>query len=719
MKDSLQATDAKRVEVFHTNTDHYGLSRHITDHDVFVNGGKKHPECRSKLMADICSHSKAWQVGIDYLRNRGGPPTTTIKSIAPRFVICLDVSTSMELNNRLERAVEAAKQIVSGLKEGSYMGIVSFSDRSFDNHDIVLIESQTDRASLQSSIPLRVIRSTNIGAGLRRSMEMLKALPYSAEFCSTIFLLSDGEHNVGEPPLNVVPELQRACITVNSIGLGVDASNDLEEISVKTNGQVTFVSEVESLSKTIFATNRALTFAYESEMDPDILPIRLPSKTVELLHENEISIPFTFEKSIGSNSTFSILSDNINRLSIKLNSPSGREFDSACTTNCSYEELFNEKRFHIPMAESGQWSVIVTKLGGRRRRHVAARSAETWQVIAAVSTHPISSSSEGQSAAVRLEATISNRTLEYPHGQITIAAELRAGKYPVIDAIVLGHIEDIEQPLRLHDDGAFPDTMARDGVYSASISKLPNVRRYAITVTAVSNGTTRMLPEEMNYFYSRKATTACVECKNVDEFQREVHLGSIKLLSTANADRIPPSRVVDLKASVLNETARWIALEWTIAAVVDDDSFVEKSDSFDIRALVNGSRFEDEFRLDESRIVDGSLNVSAASAANGKIKMRVVFEMPIFIWTHGSIENDTNVDFSIIFVMKSIGSRGAVSDLSNLASAFILKKKKAETETWIPWTGITGFIFIAVALLLLLAFLRYIKKENVACMYVR
>ncbi len=146
----------------------------------------------------------------------------------------MDVSGSMNGNKRLERAIYSAQKVISNVKPGSYLGFVKFNDAASKVHDIVQLNSLDDKKSLAASMPRTADSTTSIGCGLRFSMDMLLAMPNSTNFCSTIVLISDGQHNTGESAQNVLPELQDNCITVSTMGMGKDASGDLEAISSAT-----------------------------------------------------------------------------------------------------------------------------------------------------------------------------------------------------------------------------------------------------------------------------------------------------------------------------------------------------------------------------------------------------------------------------------------------------------------------------------------------------
>jgi len=68
---AIKCTDAKKIKVIHTNTDYYGYPDKICPDDLFPNGGRKQPVCRSifRINKNMCSHKKAWKIYMEQKEN--------------------------------------------------------------------------------------------------------------------------------------------------------------------------------------------------------------------------------------------------------------------------------------------------------------------------------------------------------------------------------------------------------------------------------------------------------------------------------------------------------------------------------------------------------------------------------------------------------------------------------------------------------------------------
>lgn len=644
--------------VFHTNTDQYGFKFRIGSNDTFVNGGKKQPNCKSKLTEDICSHNEAWQAYSKYLKDNSVVVDEVIQ-IRP-YVLCLDVSESMRNNNRLTIAIDAAAQLISSMVDDTYVGIVAFNHNAVTVHDIVQIKGKAEKASLISSLPKIASGSTSIGAGLRLSMELVSKMLQtmlnvnSDKLCSTIVLISDGEQTSGEAPHDVLSELQNACIGVNSIGLGADASQDLEEISAETDGQVYYVIE-DGASQQIADTIRALLYSYESALNDDDRSIYLPSKQVAL-NSGDTVIPISIDEDIGKDTEFNVISDEIDDVDVTLTSPNGTDYSSASP---EFSSSLMRKFFDIGLVGPGQYNLTVTKNPKSKR---SLRSA-TSNAIITVKTHEL----DNIDSAIRLDATVSSRILKYPKS-IIISAEVRKGKYPVILAEVFAHIKGLnQQPIRLvmNDNGAFPDDLANDGVYTASIIKLPNLERYTVLVTASSNGTAKLVPKQIDYFLRENIDCKWLACKTLKAFEREADVGSIKLLSKDNEDKIPPNHVVDLRAIVPREDQKLIILEWTSPA---NDVFNLKIKLYDIRAMIGDLQFENAFQF----------TVDATKSMAGEME-RILINIPDEIWEFGKENIEPGHSFEFRFALKAIGTNDITSERSNVAVAIFKQPLQCST----------------------------------------
>lgn len=649
----MNKNDSETVLVLHTNTNQYGIKDAIGTKDLFINGGKKQPQCkRTVLRVDICSHNAAWEAYSNYLKNKGVVET---RSQSQRYVICLDVSGSMS-GSRLTRAIHSAKVVINTLKVDSYMGIVTFNHNAQIKHQIVQIKGNDERNTLTSILPKVASGGTCIVLGLKLSMEILK----HDKFCSTIILISDGEPSCSEPSRNLLPDLKKNCIKVNSIALGKDASQELEDISGETKGVVHFVSESgEDKIQQFIETDQALVSSYENGLDPDDRPINFPSTEIDLSN-NESFVTYNIDPRIGGDTTFYV-NGNGDFLDVSLTSPNGSVYSQA-SPEYTYDSLSNKHTYNIGVAQPGSWNITARKKQ-KKKRSVRSTSYAT----VGGTTYPL------DEHAIKLDGTISSQTLEYPHS-VEISAELRSGQFPVILAEVFAHIKDgrtTVSQLQLHDDGAHPDELANDGVYQVSLIKLPKPGRYSVLLTASSNGTAKLVPKVIDYFAKKKIDCESSACQTLDHFERQTHIGSIKLISLSKENEIPPTAVNDLRATITNESKKEISLEWSCLV---DDPVGTKIKRFDIRVLLTGTDFENAFKLNNTHIVEGSLD----AISTGSKRQKIVVRIPNSIWKFESTE--PGFILHLKFALKTIGENNQISKRSNLASIIIQDQCKVQIK---------------------------------------
>ncbi len=214
---AIKCTDAKKVQVIHTNTDRYGYPDKICSNDLFPNGGRMQPECDKGLkilMRHLCSHRAAYDRYLDQMENK----TVIEYSKSQRYVLCLDISPSMLVNNRLDRVQGSAKQVIASMKNGSYLGIVSFGGYAQINHPIVKIKGKKERDSLISSIPSNTIPYTCIKEGLETSKKLLKQSTGNDKLRLSIILITDGEDDCTKTASDAIPDLVKADLGVWEAG---------------------------------------------------------------------------------------------------------------------------------------------------------------------------------------------------------------------------------------------------------------------------------------------------------------------------------------------------------------------------------------------------------------------------------------------------------------------------------------------------------------------
>ena len=224
------------------------------------------------------------QAPIDVPRNTG------------TVVLSIDVSGSMQATdvkpNRMEATKDAARNFVEKQPKGVKIGVVSFSDFG------ALVQSPTrDKELVIKAIDrLRPQRGTNIGSGLQVALDAVyegsdaerptvtpggagagarttqpRATPAPQQAQTngkkpppaSIVLVSDGESNVGPPPLEVAQEAVAAGVKVYTVGIGTKEGSVL-----RIQGRSVFTRlDEESLKGMAELTGgRYLTATSESEL---------------------------------------------------------------------------------------------------------------------------------------------------------------------------------------------------------------------------------------------------------------------------------------------------------------------------------------------------------------------------------------------------------------------------------------------------------------------
>lgn len=631
--------------------DKYGFPTTIGANDKLVNGGRKQPNCKSKLTEDICSHNEAWQAYTNYLKSNSVPvhePTNNRP-----YVLCIDISESMRNNNRLRIAVDAAKQLISTIINGTSVGIVTFNRDAVVVHNVIQIKGEEEKTSLISSLPKIAKGSTSIGAGLRMSMQLIKNLMSNDdELCATIILISDGEQTVGESPYDVLQELQSSCITINSIGLGVDASQDLENMSAETAGQVYYVME-STTSMQVADTIRALLYSYESELDDDDRSIHLITNEIELSAGDAV-VPIEFEENMGKDTEIDLITDDIDDVDMSLMSPNGQEYTSESP---EFSSSLMRQFFEIGLLEPGHYNLTVSK-SEKSRRSVRSSS----KAIVMVKTHILNK----MHPVVRLDASVSGRILEYLKS-VTVSAEVGVDKFPVIHADVYASIKGLNQEtilLKLLDDGTFPDILANDGVYTAKIENLPKLERYSVTVTATSNGTAEIVARTVDYFLKPVIDCRWPHCRRrrLEPFQRETDVGSIKVLSKDDEDNVLLMSAIKLRAFVPYNDRKLVLLEW-------DCIVASNIKYYDIRVLIDNETFDDAFQFNDKHFVNAT---SYTENCTDGLTERFYINIPDHIWEMRR-ENVANNTFELRFALQAVDVKDAKIEQSNVAVAVFRK----------------------------------------------
>jgi Ca-activated chloride channel family protein len=147
------------------------------------------------------------------------------------FVLAIDASSSMladdYLPNRLEAAKYAARLFVDALAGlETNVGVISFGGvvytEAFPTNNLEDVKLAID--SIQASSA----GGTDIGDALIAATNLL----VSSERAPVIILLTDGQSNVGTPPLEALNFTMKSGVTAHTIGIGTAQGGRFQNISV-------------------------------------------------------------------------------------------------------------------------------------------------------------------------------------------------------------------------------------------------------------------------------------------------------------------------------------------------------------------------------------------------------------------------------------------------------------------------------------------------------
>jgi hypothetical protein len=152
-----------------------------------------------------------------------------------RFVLVIDRSGSMA-GNKLTEAQFGADWWADSARIDDRLGVVSFADVASTDFGLTPITSDADRTAAQGAIAgLAAGGDTSIGGGLREALNNIVGAGTRAA-TQVIVLLTDGEHNSGEDPSTVLPDLVDNGVRVYTVGIGPSVNTSLLQSIATTTG---------------------------------------------------------------------------------------------------------------------------------------------------------------------------------------------------------------------------------------------------------------------------------------------------------------------------------------------------------------------------------------------------------------------------------------------------------------------------------------------------
>ena len=194
------------------------------------------------------------------------------------LVFCIDVSGSMNRENRLGLVKKALFELLENLRRDDHVGLVVYGSSGR-----VLLKPTTDHDEIRRAIDrLQAGGATNAEEGLVLAYDLLRDGDDDGRL-RRVILCSDGVANVGRTgPKSILQRIQREAddgIELTTVGFGMGNYNDvlMEQLADKGDGRYAYVDDL-SEARRIFVeelTGTLLTLGHDAkaqvEFDPDVV----------------------------------------------------------------------------------------------------------------------------------------------------------------------------------------------------------------------------------------------------------------------------------------------------------------------------------------------------------------------------------------------------------------------------------------------------------------
>ncbi|XP_051869141.1 calcium-activated chloride channel regulator 1-like [Pristis pectinata] len=616
---------------------------------------KNHNAEAPNMQNKMCNYRSTWDV-ISQSEDFKNNPPADITSLVPTFtllhakdrVLCLvlDDSGSMRSANRINRLRQAASIFLLQIVElGSQVGIVTFDSTAIIRANLRPIENDNVRKELLQFLPTTADGGTNICSGVRAGFQVLSR-DDGATNGDEIVVLTDGEDfSISR----CFEEVRQSGAIIHTIALGPSAAKELEQLSSMTGGLQFLATDNVDENGLI----DAFTGLVSGNGNISQQSIQLESSGKSINRNSWFNGTVYIDKTIG-NDTFFVITWQTAVPSIFVEDPSGKIYNNA---NFEIDNTLLTGRLAIPgTAQIGAWNYAIQN------------KATTVQDIAITVT---SRAADEKVPPVTVNGHINQAKSEWPKPLI-IFAEVSHGFLPVIDANVTATVERADGnsvDVVLLDNGADPDAVKNDGIYSRYFTKFAGSGRYSLKISVQGkNGKTKLAARWQGramyipgYVQNGFIQQNPPRPPSVDD-GTQPDLGSFKRVKSGGTcfvsqvptgtppDRFPPNKIMDLIATVVEDK---IQLNWTAPG---DDFDQGNASYYEIRMSKNFTQLKDYFQSAHQVNTTG-LNPKTANS-----------EESVMISENIELKNGTVIYFGVVAYDKV----NQTSELSNIALAALL-----------------------------------------------
>ncbi|XP_042891198.1 calcium-activated chloride channel regulator 1-like [Penaeus japonicus] len=562
-----------------------------------------------------------------------------VRTQPPKVVLLVDDTDVMIVQKRWEFVRKAVRKVVTyDVPDGYSVGLVVFDSAAATKYPLTRLTDGATREKVGSSLPRNPSREPHhkrcLLCGLREALRMLQQ-DNTGSGAGHVVLVTAG----GGEPLDAT-RTNEASHALTSAGVVLHAivyplteryptpGAGLETVAALTGGRTYIVPDqgigADSKLSMYYNLLDSLYTALAAVTGPTVLPVKVHSAEHPGGRAAVSQGTFALDPHLGADTVFAIFYYHVTHVGnlIHLVSPQGQVIDTA---NMQKEDA-NINMITVRLAEAqataGQWHY---KVENRADSHQALYVQVTSRQRASSDNPRVSVSAWTSHPLALVNASDISRPL-------ALFAEVRVGVAPVESAKVtatitrLGYTDNGTkyEPLEviLLDNGLTgPDMALADGVYSRFVPALP-AAKYSVRVD--------------------------VEGEVEGEvFTRHVRLGVVDVVGVLPAlDVIPPARVVDLRASVLEGSGGRVAFTWTAPGGDMDYGVAD-------RYVVMASRSPAQLREGGGRLLEGWAAPLAAPA----------LQQHTLLWPDFGV-----VHYVALYAVDEHGNTGA---LSNIVSVYV------------------------------------------------
>ena len=506
---------AENTEMFCTLGSHYNR----------IAPTKQNILCRGRSAREIILEGHDLQEDDDYINTFKVPSFRYVEQVESVFVLVLDISSSMELNNRWTYIKKALFMFIQLLDEGAILSIVTFGETASLVLPATLV-TDDKRGGLYGRIPRRVLASNEscVECGLKVAQDILQRTG------GNIVLISGKSPQLS----NVIMENR-------------DSSNQLFILSYDLDTTTPFGNF--PLFYPVQANDdQALSTLTESLLDifnrgkNDNNPVQKLFKDHHSVRE--FAGTFVIEEDLRNEIMVTLSIDDEQKVEyFEVSDPAGKRHIFS-----SFEDGLVIFKFRGAM-EPGLWSYRTKLYPGAE---IPAESMEV-NVLA-----------KGSHDSVTVEILSNGGHEKNPNTAPVLYAKVEKGSKPVVNANVRARLSgpDGSIEIRLQDRGTgYPDITPGDGIYSAYVPPF-SLLGGAISVRVIASDGDGTSFTTQN---SQKCGGEHTNIEHTGKFQRFIAGPSIfsRPLSPGMLDMSPPSRISDLRLVESNMSSMSVLLRWS------------------------------------------------------------------------------------------------------------------------------------------------------------